>query len=321
MPVQLKGSDIEDLTITNADMSTGTYTNIFLPVENIIGGGATGPTGPQGPVGMSFTIVATKPTALDFVNDTTGFGAIPGQFGMVVSDPGDPDNARLYLWNGANWTYVVDMSGLTGIAGPTGPQGPTGATSTVPGPTGPQGPTGATSTVQGPTGPSGPQGDTGPTGATSTVEGPQGIQGVTGPTGPIGPEGGSGVMIITNFDHTVNLMAMGPVSDLANVTVTKTSSPLEVIITRPSNLVKFLSLHAQWSAVETTDSICDVKFPEASGQIDIDKSQRPLALRYVNTTYANGTIASTCVNDGAGNLTVTITGLVAGAKNMIHLIW
>jgi hypothetical protein len=321
MPVHLKGIDVDDSTLTDADMATGTYTNIFIPVANIIGGGATGPTGPQGPVGMSFTIWVTKPTVLEFVNDHTGYGATAGMFGMVSSDPGDPDNSKLYLWNGADWTYVSDMSGLTGIAGPSGPTGgagPTGPTSTVPGPAGP---TGATSTVPGPTGPTGSTGPAGPTGADSTVAGPTGPLGPQGLTGPTGPEGGSGVRVIINGDHTAQLLAMGPNADLDNVTIVKTSSPLAVTITRPSNLVKFLSMHAQWSAVESTDSICDVYFPEATDQIDIDKSQRPVAIRYVNTTYANGTIASTAVNSPAGTMHLTITGLVAGAKNMIHLIW
>ena len=59
----------------------------------------------------------------------------------------DPDNAKLYLWNGTEFTFVTDMSGATGIKGDTGEQG-----------------------IQGPQGEKGEQGK----------QGIQGIQGVAG---------------------------------------------------------------------------------------------------------------------------------------------
>ncbi|EQC84323.1 MULTISPECIES: collagen-like protein [Leuconostoc] len=45
---------------------------------------------------------------------------------MISSTIEDPDNAKLYLWNGTKFIFVTDMSGATGIKGDTGIQGKQG---------------------------------------------------------------------------------------------------------------------------------------------------------------------------------------------------
>ena len=182
--------------------------------------------------------------------DTEPEGIIPGEFAIVETDDvEDPDNSRLYLWDGTEYQYITDLSGSQGIKGPTGPQGaqgtqgPTGPTG-VQGPTGPTGPTGADSFVTGPTGPKGedgiigvdgatgpqgeqgPTGPTGPTGADSFVTGPTGAQGAQGPTGsqgstgpqgatgPQGPEGPTGALdTLSDVDAATAVAGDGLVYD------------------------------------------------------------------------------------------------------------
>ena len=142
--------------------------------------GPTGPTGlkgdqgnigPTGATGQGFSIAKIYTSVANLLADTSPSGITAGQFAIVeTSDPNDPENSRLYLWDGTQYVFTTDLSGAQGIQGPTGPQGNLG----------PTGPTGADSTVPGPLGPTGPQGNLGPTGP----------QGNIGPTGPTGPSGG-----------------------------------------------------------------------------------------------------------------------------------
>ena len=168
--------------------------------------GPTGPTGPTGSTGLGFTIAKIYASVALLTEDTAPTGIIAGQFAIIntgSNSGNDPDDAKLYLWNGTVYTYATDLSGSTGLQGPQGIQGivgPTGAASTVVGPTGPTGsqgitgPTGAASTVPGPTG---LQGVTGPTGAASTIAGPTGAQGSVGPTGAQGPVGSTPYSMVT----------------------------------------------------------------------------------------------------------------------------
>ena len=155
--------------------------------------GPTGPTGPTGATGLGFAIAKTYASVAALTADTAPAGIIAGQFAVInTGNVENPEDSRLYLWNGTSYTYTIDLSGASGLQGQTGPTGiqgvtgPTGPTG-IQGVTGPTGPTGIQG-VTGPTGPTGPtgiQGVTGPTGAASTVAGPTGIQGPTGPTGAI----------------------------------------------------------------------------------------------------------------------------------------
>lgn len=115
--------------------------------------GEQGQQGIQGVAGKDFSIAETFPS----VASMSGDGLTKGDFVMISSTVEDPDNAKLYLWNGTGFTFITDMSGATGIKGDTGEQG-----------------------IQGIQGIQGEQGK-------------QGIQGVQGETGPAGKDGTDGV--------------------------------------------------------------------------------------------------------------------------------
>lgn len=120
--------------------------------------GADGEQGPAGPAGQGFKIAKTYPTVAALEADTSPTGIEVGEFAVVASGEDDPDNGRLYVWNGTIYTFILDMSGLPGIEGPQGPQGIQG----VKGDDGEQGIQG----IQGIQGPAGNDGATGATGAT-----------------------------------------------------------------------------------------------------------------------------------------------------------
>lgn len=105
--------------------------------------GEQGQQGVQGVAGNDFSIAETFPSVASMSSDNL----TKGDFVMISSTVEDPDNAKLYLWNGTEFTFVTDMSGATGIKGDTGEQG-----------------------IQGPQGEKGEQGK----------QGIQGIQGVAG---------------------------------------------------------------------------------------------------------------------------------------------
>lgn len=108
--------------------------------------GKQGIQGIQGVAGKDFSIAETFPSVVSMSGDHL----TKGDFVMISSTIEDPDNAKLYLWNGTEFTFVTDMSGATGIKGDTGEQG-----------------------IQGKQGVQGEQGK----------QGIQGIQGVTGRAG------------------------------------------------------------------------------------------------------------------------------------------
>jgi hypothetical protein len=108
--------------------------------------GPAGPPGPEGPrgtqgvqgvAGKDFSIAKTFPS----VASMSGTGLTIGDFVMISSTIEDPDNAKLYLWNGTEFTFITDMSGATGIKGDTGEQGIQGdqGIQGIQGPPGPQG--------------------------------------------------------------------------------------------------------------------------------------------------------------------------------------
>nr|DAV37913.1 MAG TPA: nucleoid-associated protein [Caudoviricetes sp.] len=111
--------------------------------------GEQGQQGVQGVAGKDFSIAETFPS----VASMSGDGLTKGDFVMISSTVEDPDNAKLYLWNGTEFTFITDMSGATGIKGDTGPQGIQGVQG-IKGDTGPQG-------IQGIQGPSGKDGTNG----------------------------------------------------------------------------------------------------------------------------------------------------------------
>lgn len=165
--------------------------------------GDVGPRGPQGPAGKAFNIKKTF-ASISSMEASKGAGFEDGDFAMIASNVGDPDNSKMYVWDGSKFTYISDLSGAHGIQGPkgdTGPQGIQGAT----GPTGPKGNTGDRG-PQGVQGVAGPKGDKGDRGAT----GPQGIQGERGPQGPQGPQGSAG----QNANDTTHLLQSGDFNNI-----------------------------------------------------------------------------------------------------------
>jgi hypothetical protein len=141
--------------------------------------GATGPQGPQGPAGKNFNIRKTF-ESVSAMEASKGAGFTDGDFTMIASTVSDPDNSKLYVWDGSKFVYISDLSGAQGIQGPQGIQGIQGIQGKQ-GLTGPQGPKGD----KGETGPQGPKGDKGETGS----QGPKGDKGETGPAGKDGADG------------------------------------------------------------------------------------------------------------------------------------
>jgi len=84
--------------------------------------GATGLKGDKGDAGKDFQIVKTFPS----IAEMNGDGFSDGDFTMIASDVNDPDDGKLYVWNGTGFTYVADLSGSQGIKGDTGDKGDKG---------------------------------------------------------------------------------------------------------------------------------------------------------------------------------------------------
>ena len=84
--------------------------------------GAKGDTGEKGNPGKGFKIVKTFPS----IAALNGDGFSDGDFTMIASDVNDPDDGKLYVWNGTGFTYVADLSGSQGIKGDTGNTGDKG---------------------------------------------------------------------------------------------------------------------------------------------------------------------------------------------------
>lgn len=84
--------------------------------------GATGLKGDKGDAGKDFRIVKTFPS----IAAMNGAGFFDGDFTMIASDVNDPDDGKLYVWNGTGFTYIADLSGSQGIKGDTGKTGDKG---------------------------------------------------------------------------------------------------------------------------------------------------------------------------------------------------
>jgi hypothetical protein len=107
--------------------------------------GDVGPQGIQGPTG-SQGVVGSKGVkgdrfnidhVVNSVSALSGLSATIGQFAIINSNVSDPDNSKLYVYDGSQWSYQTDMSGIQGNTGPTGItgiqgiQGPTGSAATT----------------------------------------------------------------------------------------------------------------------------------------------------------------------------------------------
>ena len=167
MSVKITGIDLADGIITDAHMAGGTYENILIPNEHVIGGGAggTGSTGPTGATGINWKgdwqpeIYHTHDAVFYLGNS------------YVASGGNGPDD----IPPGPRW----DMLAAGGTGGHTGDAGATGPTGDI-GPTGPPGPPSGATGITGATGPTGATGDTGDKGARGDTGGNTGTTGATG---------------------------------------------------------------------------------------------------------------------------------------------
>lgn len=90
--------------------------------------GVIGYTGSKGDSGLGFTIAKTYASVAALTADTTPTGIVAGQFAIIDNgNVNDPENSRLYLWNGSAYQYTSDLSGAQGITGPQGVIGYTGS--------------------------------------------------------------------------------------------------------------------------------------------------------------------------------------------------
>lgn len=149
--------------------------------------GEQGIQGEQGPAGKDFEIYKTYSTVAAMEAD---FANVPeGSFVMISSSPSDPDNAKLYVRDAVQFTFITDLSGAQGLQGPQGPQG-----------------------IQGPQGEQGVQGE----------QGPQGLQGPAGPQGPQGPTGPAGFSPIANVTKVGDTATITITDEIGTTTATVT---------------------------------------------------------------------------------------------------
>ncbi|HJA21370.1 MAG TPA: collagen-like protein [Candidatus Limosilactobacillus intestinipullorum] len=98
------------------------------------GRGPEGKQGPKGDPGKPFSISKVFKSKAEMKGD----GLSEGDFVIIASTVDDPDNADLFVWDGKEFNFIVDLSGATGIQGPRGLQGIQG----IPGDPGVRGPEG-----------------------------------------------------------------------------------------------------------------------------------------------------------------------------------
>lgn len=174
--------------------------------------GETGSKGDKGDAGKDFQIVKTFPS----IAKMNGDGFSDGDFTMIASDVNDPDDGKLYVWNGTGFTYIADLSGSQGMKGDTGNTGDKGDK----GDTGDQGLSayqvavnagfsgGVNQWLESLVGAKGDKGDTGPVGP----------QGATGPVGPKGDKGDTGPQGVSGKDAVVNVVTQAQYDALTDKT-------------------------------------------------------------------------------------------------------
>lgn len=70
--------------------------------------------------GAAFSIKFT-PNSISAMNALTSMKK--GDFACIQSNVEDPDNSKLFLYNGVAWSFITDLSGAIGIKGDQGVQG------------------------------------------------------------------------------------------------------------------------------------------------------------------------------------------------------
>ena len=191
--------------------------------------GATGPQGPIGPAGKNFNIRKTF-ESVSAMEASKGAGFTDGDFTMIASNVSDPDNSKLYVWDGSKFVYISDLSGAQGIQGPQGIQGIQGVQGKQ-GLTGPQGPKGDKGDT-GATGPQGPKGDKGETGP----QGPQGVKGGTGSQGPQGVAGKDGHSVWKSIQNNDHNRENNWFTDLVNASASNPPKVNDIMINADGNM-------------------------------------------------------------------------------------
>jgi hypothetical protein len=208
--------------------------------------GDIGFTGSKGDTGMGFTIAKIYTSVAQLLADTSPTGIVAGQFAIVeTGDVEDPDNGRLYLWDGLSYSFVTDLSGVQGLQGPKGDDGFTGSQG-ITGFDGSQGDIGFTGS-QGDIGFTGSQGDIGFTGSQGDIgfTGSQGDIGFTGSQGDIGFTGSQGDIGFTGSQGEDGVGGLN-VTNMIGYAVTNT---LASGFTAPSTL----GLHYLISSIHVTN--------------------------------------------------------------------
>jgi len=93
--------------------------------------GVDGAKGQKGETGLGFSIAKSYISVAALTADTSPAGIASGEFAIIeTGDNEDPDNSKLYLWNGSVYSYVSDLSGEAGVKGQTGDTGSSGVDGT-----------------------------------------------------------------------------------------------------------------------------------------------------------------------------------------------
>lgn len=73
---------------------------------------------------MGFTIAKTYASVAALEADISPTGITSGQFAIIdTGNVENPENSRIYLWNGSIYIYQMDLSGAYGISGISGYSG------------------------------------------------------------------------------------------------------------------------------------------------------------------------------------------------------
>lgn len=105
------GKPDQQATVTNSGDELNAVLDVVLP---------QGQQGFRGPAGKNFQIKQTFASVAD-MTASKGQGFEDGDFTMIASAPQDPDNAKLYVWDGKDFKYIGDLSGPQGMKGDVGP--------------------------------------------------------------------------------------------------------------------------------------------------------------------------------------------------------
>jgi len=277
--------------------------------------GATGFAGSQGETGLGFAIAKSYGNVAALTADTSPTGITSGQFAIVeTGDVNDPENSRLYLWNGSTYSYVSDLSGAIGITGPAGSTGFTGSVGV--GYAGSQGDQGE----QGLVGYSGSQGEQGVVG----YAGSQGTAGYAGSQGDLGYTGSAGTL--TNWSvKTANYTAIAGDRIIAKTT----SGPFTVTLPATPSTGNYVVITDGYSFLSNSLFVAanGSTIESASNDIEIDIAQITVEFFYdgatwqiISTSGPSGFVGSAGAPGGGGFATYTISANTTAQANSRYIV-